>query len=231
MNNSKIGFQFKKISKPKTILNNNCINDLDDVDRKEEIDFVTSIDDNTIQGTKPKTNDDYIIPLIKVNRYRIDDENSNSSISSSPPVTDANDEDKNDLLSRARQELINESKLDSYGEELLPAWKSLLINKLPNEFESDSKFDVSMRPIEPRLEDYERIPVNVYGVAMLRGMGWKEGDAIGGINKAVTPIIEPKLRPRGIGLGADISIRKQLEQKQSNKNDKYAIRKYYRMMI
>lgn len=29
------------------------------------------------------------------------------------------------------------------------------------------------------LEDYERIPVDVYGFAMLRGMGWQPGKGIG----------------------------------------------------
>lgn len=32
---------------------------------------------------------------------------------------------------------------------------------------------------EPTLEDYENVPINDYGKAMLRGMGWKEGMAIG----------------------------------------------------
>lgn len=29
------------------------------------------------------------------------------------------------------------------------------------------------------LEDYENIPISDYGMAMLRGMGWREGMAIG----------------------------------------------------
>jgi hypothetical protein len=29
------------------------------------------------------------------------------------------------------------------------------------------------------MEDYERIPVEEFGAALLRGMGWKEGQAIG----------------------------------------------------
>lgn len=32
---------------------------------------------------------------------------------------------------------------------------------------------------EPTLEDYEKIPINDFGLAMLRGMGWKEGTGIG----------------------------------------------------
>lgn len=32
---------------------------------------------------------------------------------------------------------------------------------------------------EPTLDDYESVPISDYGMAMLRGMGWKEGMTIG----------------------------------------------------
>ena len=86
----------------------------------------------------------------------------------------------------------------------------MVINKVPDQFENDSKLDVSIRPEESTLEDYEAVPIEAFGAAMLRGMGWKSGDPIGGINKAVTPVFEPQLRPRGLGLGADVSLQKQL---------------------
>lgn len=52
-------------------------------------------------------------------------------------------------------------------------------NKVPEGYETDEKMDVSLRPEESKLEDYEKIPVENFGLAMLRGMGWKEGDPIG----------------------------------------------------
>ncbi|KAK9478225.1 DExH-box splicing factor binding site-domain-containing protein [Lipomyces japonicus] len=39
--------------------------------------------------------------------------------------------------------------------------------------------DVKTRPEEPSLEDYEAVPVEEFGYALLRGMGWKEGEGIG----------------------------------------------------
>lgn len=39
--------------------------------------------------------------------------------------------------------------------------------------------DVRLRPAEATLDDYNRIPVEEFGVALLRGMGWKEGMAVG----------------------------------------------------
>jgi len=60
------------------------------------------------------------------------------------------------------------------------------------------------------LEDYDRIPVADFGLAMLRGMGWKAEEGIGLKNKRVVEMREPEVRPRGLGLGA--------ERPQSNKD-------------
>lgn len=55
----------------------------------------------------------------------------------------------------------------------------IMQNKVPEGYETDEKMDVSLRPEESTLEDYDRIPIERFGLAMLKGMGWKEGDAIG----------------------------------------------------
>jgi len=60
------------------------------------------------------------------------------------------------------------------------------------------------------LEDYDRVPVSDFGLAMLRGMGWKAEEGIGLKNKRVVEMREPEVRPRGLGLGA--------ERPQSNKD-------------
>jgi hypothetical protein len=39
--------------------------------------------------------------------------------------------------------------------------------------------DVENRPDETTMEDYEKIPVDEFGAALLRGLGWKEGEGIG----------------------------------------------------
>jgi G patch domain/KOW motif-containing protein len=52
-------------------------------------------------------------------------------------------------------------------------------------------------------DDYERVPVSEFGLAMLRGMGWKEEEGIGLKNKKVVELREPVVRPRGLGLGAE----------------------------
>lgn len=42
------------------------------------------------------------------------------------------------------------------------------------------RIDMESRPEETPLEAYEGVPVELYGEAILRGMGWKPGDPIGG---------------------------------------------------
>ena len=41
------------------------------------------------------------------------------------------------------------------------------------------KDDVKTRPDETTMEDYEKIPVEEFGAALLRGLGWSEGQGIG----------------------------------------------------
>jgi G-patch domain len=33
--------------------------------------------------------------------------------------------------------------------------------------------------IQASSEDYEKVPIDQFGFAMLRGMGWKDGEGIG----------------------------------------------------
>lgn len=77
------------------------------------------------------------------------------------------------------------------------------INLLSQDQESLSfKADVKTRPEMSTLEDYERIPVENFGAAMLRGMGWKGDDQEekkDGKKKAVIPVAQRTLY---LGLGA-----------------------------
>ncbi|KAG8525475.1 uncharacterized protein KY384_009119 [Bacidia gigantensis] len=62
--------------------------------------------------------------------------------------------------------------------------------------------DVASRPPVASLDDYARVPVFEYGTAMLRGMGWSEGQSVGrGKIKANAPR-KVERRPALLGLGA-----------------------------
>jgi G patch domain and KOW motifs-containing protein len=67
------------------------------------------------------------------------------------------------------------------------------------------KRDLSSLPSEASLEAYEAMPVEAFGEALLRGMGWSEDRGIGrgSIASGAAPVIaEPKRRPHRLGLGA-----------------------------
>lgn len=78
--------------------------------------------------------------------------------------------------------------------------------------------DLNSRPEEPSVESYKNIPVEEFGAAMLRGMGWKgKGDKESSNNNG--NIIKYVTRPERLGLGAsevtdicELKQRKPIEQ-------------------
>jgi len=58
-------------------------------------------------------------------------------------------------------------------------------------------------PGAPTEADYDAVPIEEFGAAMLRGMGWKDGEAIGR-NKGQAPLKQRTLerRPELLGIGA-----------------------------
>ncbi|MEQ2197978.1 hypothetical protein XENOCAPTIV_005943, partial [Xenoophorus captivus] len=87
----------------------------------------------------------------------------------------------------------------------------LMQNKVPEGFEDGDQVKVDLRPESSTEADYESVPVEAYGLAMLKGMGWKKGEGIGRTFKQDVKPIEHQLRPKGLGLGADRSAIKDLE--------------------
>ena len=62
--------------------------------------------------------------------------------------------------------------------------------------------DVDTRPEAPTLQEYSATPIEEFGAAMLRGMGWKEGEGVGRNRKGPTSAPEVKHRAALLGLGA-----------------------------
>ncbi|XP_046384536.1 G-patch domain and KOW motifs-containing protein [Ischnura elegans] len=89
----------------------------------------------------------------------------------------------------AAQELLKDAK-----GAMLDGKKSVEVVPLPMEQYNDAN--------EATLEDYDSVPVEDFGKAMLRGMGWQPGKGIGKNERVVAPAA-PQLRPKGLGLGAD----------------------------
>ncbi|ORX78017.1 hypothetical protein BCR32DRAFT_328691 [Anaeromyces robustus] len=98
---------------------------------------------------------------------------------------------------------ITKSSIDA-----IPILKQNAVPGAENLMTETEKFrhDIKYRPEESTLEDYERIPIEEFGAAMLRGMGWEKGKGVGknrnkNKNTMVSPI-EFIPRPALLGLGA-----------------------------
>nr|XP_020027182.1 G patch domain and KOW motifs-containing protein isoform X1 [Castor canadensis] len=166
----------------------------------EEKDFLKTVEGRQLQSVKPtEAPKELVIPLIQ-NGYR------RQPLTQIPgPSTDT--EALDGVLSQAVKELIEESKKSLEDREnagIDPKLTIPVIQKgcIPNEDEADSEPQTETVPEEA---DYEAVPVEAYGLAMLRGMGWKPGQGIGRtFNQVVKPRIN-SLRPKGLGLGANLT--------------------------
>lgn len=105
-------------------------------------------------------------------------------------IVDPNSDDPKTLEQRAAQEILNNLKerqeLDDDANKVFSL--PLKVDELPLD-----------GAVESTLNDYEDIPISQFGLAMLRGMGFK--DEVKSDKKIATD--EPMVRPKGLGLGAD----------------------------
>ena len=112
-------------------------------------------------------------------------------------------------LDLAAQELIQESKdWEQQREEEAQGNKkndNLTVRMVEDDEQVMFEKDVESRPETSSLAEYDSIPVEGFGMGMLRGMGFKKEEGIGGFKKAAIECIEPEIRPKGLGLGASRS--------------------------
>jgi len=66
------------------------------------------------------------------------------------------------------------------------------------------KTDLASRPDVPTLDDYAAVPVEEFGAALLRGMGWREGMELGkrGGRAKQSKLLNVEKRPAFLGIGA-----------------------------
>ncbi|BFF91629.1 G-patch domain and KOW motifs-containing protein [Drosophila madeirensis] len=76
---------------------------------------------------------------------------------------------------------------------------------------------------EASLDDYDSIPIQQFGLAMLRGMGWVDPPPK---KKGSGPVDDsPFMRPKGMGLGADKALKPKALLVQPEKNEVLEIKK------
>eukprot|EP00048_Salpingoeca_helianthica_P012250 m.176872 g.176872 ORF g.176872 m.176872 type:complete len:536 (+) comp15345_c5_seq27:1032-2639(+) len=173
-------------------------------------DYVTSFEDNVVNSSiKEEVKGPLVIPC----RETV---NAKANLASAGAANPAPTESTSSALPQEKtleQEAIEAILKEVSGEtssdkaKALDTIPLLMRNRLPNmdgARTEDEVFrrDVVQRPDEASLAEYESTPIEQFGAAMLRGMGWKDGEAIGGINKGLLQPVEFVARPLGLGLGA-----------------------------
>ncbi|KAK9845269.1 hypothetical protein WJX81_001675 [Elliptochloris bilobata] len=73
--------------------------------------------------------------------------------------------------------------------------------------------DVTRLPDVASLDAYEAMPVEAFGEAMMRGMGWQEGKGVGRNPDKVVEAVEFVARPPQLGLGATPSLAPKKEKR------------------
>lgn len=170
-------------------------------------DFVVSLEGREIQSVKPKAEKkEYLVPLIKKNVWRLPP-GARRGPGGGEGQADKSEEDV--ALEKEAAEAIMRDVKEAQLRGSQPQDEGTIVplimqNKPPTleGREEDELADVELRPEQSTLDDYEAMPIEVFGEAVLKGMGWKKGEAIGKTNKGLAEPIEFIPRLGGLGLGA-----------------------------
>jgi G patch domain and KOW motifs-containing protein len=195
---SKITFGFSASKRRKTEDKPALVTDPDEVvDDEPARELITSISNNEIITLEPQkqSNKPIVIPL--------------------PPDRNTRSQDHLNLAKIARGELIEEPEetvpvtteedaIMTEANQNLPLLLRNRMRELDQIQDEDQRFraDVESRPDAARLEDYENIPIEKFGEALMRGMGWTPGAKVGLNGRGLIKPVEVVPRPRGLGLGA-----------------------------
>ncbi|XP_038061611.1 G-patch domain and KOW motifs-containing protein-like [Patiria miniata] len=218
----KISFGFTK-KKKSNLLETNVREQSTLGGKGAETDFVHALEGKEVKSIKPKEKEKpLVIPLIKHNVYGSHGNRQPNKEKVKGPA-DVLKTSTNSLEDDAVKEIIkdaaqyNEEWEGRGNEDLNLTIPILMQNRVPEGTETDDKLDVSIRPDAASSADYNQVPIEQFGMAMLRGMGWNEQEGIGAKMKKVVKPIEAVLRPKGQGLGADRRPGDMLDKKRLRK--------------
>uniref|UniRef100_A0A0K8TYU9 G patch domain and KOW motifs-containing protein n=2 Tax=Bactrocera latifrons TaxID=174628 RepID=A0A0K8TYU9_BACLA len=224
MDSKKISFGFSKITKKSNLLTSNK----DKEKEENKIELIKCLEGQEIKLVDEKKVDaPMIIPLkentktsaalaslMKRRAILLGEADELPPSSHTSQINNDNNENhlNETLEERAARELL--ASVQSKGNEtidqnlVLPALKA---DELPLDGAKQSTID-----------DYDNVPIEQFGKAMLRGMGWTEPIK----KKGETPTDEMLfVRPKGMGLGADKALKKQPLLVAPEKNEVLEIKK------
>ncbi|XP_022692602.1 G patch domain and KOW motifs-containing protein-like isoform X1 [Varroa jacobsoni] len=164
-----------------------------DTEVKEETDYVTEVTGNRIKGTrKIEKKKELIVPAL-VNESLIQRKN---RLKYGAYID-------REVKQEIKEELLN-------NEDVTPETVSKASSVISDHAENQP--DTSLEnPIDP---SYEEMPIEEFGMALLRGMGKKSKGGHDGRSSVAVQPIEVKIRPKGLGLGAEQLLRSAQEQQE-----------------
>ncbi|KAL1222183.1 Protein MOS2 [Cardamine amara subsp. amara] len=209
----KLSFSLPSKSKPKVTATADGNNAVDDGGNSKE--FVTEFDPSkTLADSTPK----YVIPPI-ANTWRpqkkmknldlpLQSANTGSGLEFEPevPLVDSQRSDSISYGLNVRQKIKDDSVgSDAIEDRRLAPVEQLMLQSLRKDLESLAD--------DPTLEDFESVPVEGFGAALMAGYGWKPGKGIGKNAKDDVQIKEYKKWTAKEGLGFDLNSSKVVDTK------------------
>jgi len=195
----KISFSFKQVSsKPKVI----------PVLPKTEnaVQFIECVEEKSIKiaGLVENVEQELVVPMPKSTKQRLLTKEMKISIPNQPQENGAST-----LEEMAVQAILKGCKKREEGEE--DEEEDTKIVEVPLIIDPQEGMEM------PTAEDYEKIPIEKFGLAMLRGMGWKPTEGVGKNSQIISASL-PEIRSKGMGLGADKLI-KSVRKTQSSEEE------------
>lgn len=183
---------------------------------EKKVEYIECLDDKAIKviGKEEEKTEPLVIPLLKSKTWhdriinKINADIYKQKVKSKNDVSNIQEAVSNIQIKIANQ---NENTLDEQAaKEIIEDLKSTEEKDKPNDLTLPLVKEQNLNGAEESvLEDYENVPIESFGTAMLRGMGWKSGEGIGKNPKLVTTVVH-EVRPAGMGLGADkIALQRQ----------------------
>lgn len=198
----------------------------DSTNNNDQIDKVISFENGQMHSTAPiLEKQELVIPsqpnahhkILKIKPIVTKPEESNPA-----PATSSNSE-IDQLNNEARRALILEAQQanDAWDDrnENGPVRVHTIEQDSKNTFMTDLNTDGEEKNEEAKEidnADYDQVPIEEFGMAVLRGMGFKEAAGLGISNKKQVNVFVPESRPRGLGLGADRKILEKINQLKRN---------------
>lgn len=186
-----------------------------------QLESVTSFENGEIKGNAPTTTKPELIIPSQPNAHQkffklktsIQKTIESNSTVTNETVNELNDEAKRALILESKQaneawDERNENGTTRVHTIQQDSVNTFMTNMETNENESEEKEIVNA--------DYDEVPIEEFGMAVLRGMGYKEENGLGITNKRQTNVFVPEMRPRGLGLGADRKVLEKINQLKRN---------------